>query len=528
MFRSKRHQTSILFLVFALAALLVPATVSAAPGAASGDGVVPVEEPSNPTCPAGLIELKADNEPDDQTLSDGTLTVVLDFHNGGSGELVDWSSNIGVDRVIVKGGPNGNAFVYTPEDKADTNLHAPINPSNGKYYDISHVSFCYDIELEVTKTAKTTFSREYDWTIKKSNDTTGTVKLAPGQTFEVNYEVTAEVEKYADSGWAVEGQITVKNPAGVTANGVNVTDVIEKAGSSDIAVSVDCNGETAGSGLPASISAGGTLICAYSSPLPDASSRTNKATATSTTKGIAPGSGTAAITFGAPTSEVDECVDVSDNKVDLNPAAELGKVCASGSPKTFTYSKTFGPYKNVCASYEYTNKASFVTNDTGATGEATSTVEVEVECTGEGGCSLTQGYWKTHSELGPAPYDDTWALLPGGLGAKTPFFNSGKTWYEAFWTPPAGGNAYWSLAHQYQAAVLNGLNGASVPAPVALAMTEAEVFLKDFAKYGSDPKKVKKADREAMVKLAGILAAYNEGTTGPGHCSEDSTSSIAP
>jgi hypothetical protein len=28
-----------------------------------------------------------------------------------------------------------------------------------------------------------------------------------------------------------------------------------------------------------------------------------------------------------------------------------------------------------------------------------------------------------------------------------------------------------------------------------------------------------------MLQLAGVLKAYNEGATGPGHCSEDSTSS---
>ena len=26
-------------------------------------------------------------------------------------------------------------------------------------------------------------------------------------------------------------------------------------------------------------------------------------------------------------------------------------------------------------------------------------------------CTLTQGYWKTHSSYGPAPYDVTWAIL---------------------------------------------------------------------------------------------------------------------
>ena len=62
-----------------------------------------------------------------------------------------------------------------------------------------------------------------------------------------------------------------------------------------------------------------------------------------------------------------------------------------------------------------------------------------------GGCTLTSGYWKTHSEFGPAPYNDTWAQLPNG--ASTTFFLSGKTYYQVLWTPAFMGNSYYILAH---------------------------------------------------------------------------------
>ncbi len=244
-------------------ALVAPASAIAAAGAASGDGVVPVEEASNPKCPEGMIELKVEPVADGE-YSDGTLTVVIDVKDSASGPVFDWTASLGVDRVIVKGGPDGNAFVYSPEDTADTSLHAPVNPSNGTYYGLSHISFCYDIELQVSKTAETSFTRDYDWKISKSNDAPKPVELAPGQKYEVGYEVTAGVEKFADSGWAVTGTITVVNPASVEAKGVDVTDAIQKAGDSDIAGSVDCNGETAGTGLPASIPAKGKLGCTYS------------------------------------------------------------------------------------------------------------------------------------------------------------------------------------------------------------------------------------------------------------------------
>lgn len=499
----------------AIAVFAVPSMALGAAGPASGDGVVPVEGVGNIVCRAGLIELKTE-DPKDEVLTDGVLSVTIDVKTGAGGETFDWKSNLGIDEVVVKGGPNGNAYVYVPEDNADTDLHAPINPSNGKFFDLSHISFCYDIELVVSKTAKTTFTRDFDWQIKKTNDAPDPVKLAPGQTFKANYEVTASVVKFADSEWAVSGEITIKNPAKVAAEGVDVKDVIEKAGESDIAGAVDCNGETAGTGLPATIAAGGTLTCTYTASLPDASERTNKATATSTTAGIGAGSGTAKVAFGAPSKEVDECVTVSDDNV---IPEELGELCAGDSPKTFKYAKEFGPFPNECKTHEFTNTASFLTNDNEETGSAKSVVKIEVQCVEEGGCTLTQGYWKTHSELGPAPYDDTWALLP--KGAATPFFNSGQTWFQALWTPPSGGNAYWILAHQYQAAVLNGLNGAAVPAKVDAAIKAAATYLANYPANNNPKGKT----RTAMLELAGILGSYNEGTIGPGHCSEDNLSS---
>src|SRR5207244_3282385 len=94
-------------------------------------------------------------------------------------------------------------------------------------------------------------------------------------------------------------------------------------------------------------------------------------------------------------------------------------------------------------------------------------ITVNVHCAPTG-CTLTQGYWKTHSAQGPAPFDANWNNVPNvypgapsGLAENTPFYFSGQTWFQNFWTPPAGGNAYYILSHQYMAAVLNILNGAS-------------------------------------------------------------------
>ncbi|HEX6578875.1 MAG TPA: LPXTG cell wall anchor domain-containing protein [Jiangellaceae bacterium] len=119
---------------------------------ATATHVEPEEFTGNPTCSVlvpGTTELKV--EPvSDGTFTDGTLSVTIDVRTTADGPVFDWTSNIGVDAVFVKGGPGGNLYVYDPEATADTGLHAPVNPNNDKFYGLSHISFCYDVGDETT------------------------------------------------------------------------------------------------------------------------------------------------------------------------------------------------------------------------------------------------------------------------------------------------------------------------------------------------------------------------------------------
>ncbi|HWP64252.1 MAG TPA: hypothetical protein VNO86_12365 [Candidatus Binatia bacterium] len=376
---------------------------------------------------------------------------------------------------------------------------------------------CYG--LEVSKTAETTFTRTYEWTIEKSsNDPNGqNLLLNVGETYvDYPYSITVDAT-FTDSDWAVSGSISVHNPAPVAATLTGVADAISGVG----AASVDC-----GVTFPYSLAAGATLDCTYSASLPDGSDRTNTATATlqnhsydsngtATESGTTDFSASADVDFESATmTEVDETITVSDTF-----AGELGTVTfgVDTLPKTFTYTRTFGPFPaDECGEHDFPNTASFTTNDTEATGESSWNVHVSVPCLE--GCTLTQGYWKTHSVYGPAkPSDPTWDLLPGGQGADTPFFTSGKSWYEVFWTAPKGGNAYYILAHQYMAAKLNILAGASTTSEVDTAIAWAETF---FSTYGPTST-LSKAVRQQAIATAGTLGQYNEGLIGPGHCSED-------
>ncbi len=130
-------------------------------------------------------------------------------------------------------------------------------------------------------------------------------------------------------------------------------------------------------------------------------------------------------------------------------------------------------------------------------------------------CTLPKGYWKTHSEYGPAPYDALWANLP--QGGDTEFFHSWKSYYEVLWTPPAGGNSYYILAHQYIAAELNILAGASGDA-VSAEMTAAKALLETYTPAQVLAMKGNDEVKKSFTSLAGKLGEYNDGEIGPGHC----------
>ncbi len=127
------------------------------------------------------------------------------------------------------------------------------------------------------------------------------------------------------------------------------------------------------------------------------------------------GVATADAIFGEPSELIDECVDVCVD-VDDSLAGVLGEVCVGDAPATFSYSLDVGPAEDaVCDSTVLIeNTATFETNNTGTTGSDSANVEVTVVCEPEepvAGCTLTRGYWQTHSAYGPAPYDATWAEI---------------------------------------------------------------------------------------------------------------------
>jgi len=111
--------------------------------------------------------------------------------------------------------------------------------------------------------------------------------------------------------------------------------------------------------------------------------------------------------------------------------------------------------------------------------------------------AATQGYWKNHpcAWVGISPGDE--------------FFDSGMSWMELFWTPPAG-DMIIVLAHQYMASMLNDeMWGA--PARYVDVIQDATDFLSEHS-IGED---LTDEEKEMAHELAEALAEYNEGGVHP-------------
>jgi hypothetical protein len=94
------------------------------------------------------------------TFPDGTVNYITISSNNGT--HFDWTSTLPIGAVIVKGaagggGPNSNravVYYYEPQATSDTGLHDWNFTTGGphpqlKYYDISHVTFCWNPEVTV-------------------------------------------------------------------------------------------------------------------------------------------------------------------------------------------------------------------------------------------------------------------------------------------------------------------------------------------------------------------------------------------
>ncbi|MBE0451914.1 MAG: MucBP domain-containing protein, partial [Clostridia bacterium] len=113
-------------------------------------GVYAASVPDQDTDNKLKVESLSDGVYTDDKVDDnnhGPLSVTIDFHTVEKEvRIMDWSSNIPVEYVYVKGGNGGNFYHYPDGSYGDIDLVAPLNKNGNtiKNYGISHVTFYYN------------------------------------------------------------------------------------------------------------------------------------------------------------------------------------------------------------------------------------------------------------------------------------------------------------------------------------------------------------------------------------------------
>ncbi|PKP57005.1 hypothetical protein CVT91_11680 [Candidatus Atribacteria bacterium HGW-Atribacteria-1] len=275
-------------------------------------------------------------------------------------------------------------------------------------------------DINVSKTAVTSYTREHFWDIDKKVETENEYEhegypkvwlYIDGSGDETaTWTVDVTYEDYEDSGWNVSGTITIENDS---TEDIMITSIIDELDGTEI--EIDCGIE-----LPYLLEAGLTLTCTYSED------------------GYVEGfnyvyveynvvdddytyepSANAEIIWGDPTTENNATVNIKDIS-DLFGEVDLGTVTAPNDGQ-FTYTKDF-EWEDYgvdgCGDFVYDNTATIV--ETGDS--ASATLKVNVQCyvyetayaKGDDAiCFIEEGFiqwgWTNPIKLGTTYEWDLWA-----------------------------------------------------------------------------------------------------------------------
>jgi hypothetical protein len=222
-------------------------------------------------------------------------------------------------------------------------------------------------ELDVSKTADTSFIRTHDWSIAKSVDPTAFYLYVDGSgDGTATWTIDVTYEGYVDSDYAVEGDITIENTGTLDAVITSVDDVL-----GGISISVDC-----GVSFPYTLFVGETLTCSY---LEDGYFVGFNEVTVTTERDVYDDS--VALVWGDPTSEVNATVTVVDTS-DINGEVILGTVDAPNNDQ-FTYMEDFAwaDYgQQDCGDHTYYNTAEVIGDNAVVLDFDTAQLDVYVQC----------------------------------------------------------------------------------------------------------------------------------------------------
>jgi uncharacterized repeat protein (TIGR01451 family) len=369
--------------------------------------------------------------------------------------------------------------------------------------------------LAVTKTASTSYTRDWNWSLTKTANPNATITIMHGSLTNIGYAVIAKPTA-VDSAWKVTGSVKVHNPAPIAATVSSLVDVL----SDSTPVALQCSGSA-----PYTVAGGGDLICSYSVARSSAAAGSNTATATlANNNGLTTTfDGSASYSFGAPSTVLHTLVTVTDSGVTVDspgwsftssPASYLFAAPAGGS---FAFNVMAGNVSAACDSYAIVSNTAFL-NDGDHTLQASASHQLYAGACGNN-CTLTIGYWKTHAGFTGRNADRVTPELPQRLGTlgglKTVNVTNAPQAVTLLSNSGDASNGVNKLYSQMLAAKLNIFRGAS-PAAINTILSAADTFLA--TNNSADWNAMNKNAKQQVNNWASTFDQYNNGEIGPGHC----------
>ncbi len=287
--------------------------------------------------PAGYVGPFKINYDCDGTAYDGSVNVSADSPATISGIPTGTSCTIS---EVLPTPPAGYAFgapAYSPSATV-------VITTKGETVDVTTTNYMGQ-DLTVTKTATATLSRTYKWLIDKSVNQTK-INIPEGGTATFNYTVKVTPNGFTDSGFALAGTITIKNPNAWEAVSVDVADSLDQGGTCSITEAA-----------PYIVPKAGSLTLHYTCAT-DGTTTQNTVTVTWDKAAYATPSGSAsnaaAVSFGIA-KETNKVITVVDDKTDPANPVTLGTSDYYTGPFEFTYSLDKQGVAGKCT--DYTNTA---------------------------------------------------------------------------------------------------------------------------------------------------------------------------
>jgi hypothetical protein len=365
--------------------------------------------------------------------------------------------------------------------------------------------------LNVTKSASTTYVRDWHWSLTKTANPNTTITIVRGSSTNIGYAVVA-TPTAVDSGFTISGSVTVHNPAPIAATLSSLVDTL----SDSTPVALQCGGSA-----PFTIDGGADLVCSYSIARGGPAGGSNTATATlaNNTGGSTTFDASVNYAFGNPATVLHTFVTVTDPGVTTNATGwSLANSPASflfGAPRggSFVFNVMAGNVSAACNTFAtVTNTAQLSDGDHILQASASHQLYSGACVNNVNNCTLSIGFWKNHADqLAPE--------LPQRLGTlgglKTVNVLSATQAVSLLSNSGDASNGVNKLYSQMLAAKLNIFRGAS-PSAVSSIISAADAFLasNNSADWGA----MSKNNKTQVTNWASTFDQYNNGLIGPGHC----------